>query len=316
MPAVSVIIPTFNHESFVLETLSSVFAQTFSDYEVILVNDGSPDDTARILAPLAAAGRITYIEQPNSGQARARNRGLAVARGDYVALLDDDDLWPPDKLAWQVGALESQRDATVVAGGIVCIGTGGERLKTQHRQPVGVFSFDALFRGCPIISPGQTLIRASALREAGGMDARFWGADDYDLWFRMARLGRIIGTARPSLFYRIHGANASADTSRLLLNALLVVREHLKRAPAQLRGARRREANKFLYEWAGRRTLCRTLINLASGNLRPAARSFPAIARLFEQAFTDPDLFRWLFGDLLRPWLWRAGCLCGLPSDA
>src|ERR1700719_2929443 len=105
MPAVSVIIPTYNHRDFVLDAIESVFAQTFTDYEVIVVNDGSPDDTASVLAPLASAGRIRYLEQANAGQGAARNRGIAQARGEFIALLDDDDRWPADKLEWQVGEL-------------------------------------------------------------------------------------------------------------------------------------------------------------------------------------------------------------------
>src|SRR5271170_3450676 len=100
--AVSVVIPTYNHRDFVVEALESVFAQTFTDYEVIVVNDGSPDDTAAVLRPYIESGRIRYIEQENRGQAGARNRGLAEARGEFVAYLDDDDLWLRDKLAWQV----------------------------------------------------------------------------------------------------------------------------------------------------------------------------------------------------------------------
>ena len=97
MATVSVIIPTYNHVDYVAETLETVFAQTFGDYEVIVVNDGSPDGTAEVLRPSREAGRIRYIEQANAGQAAARNRGLAEARGEFIAFLDDDDLWPPDK---------------------------------------------------------------------------------------------------------------------------------------------------------------------------------------------------------------------------
>src|SRR3954470_24757434 len=99
-PAVSVVIPTYRHRDYVLRTLDSVFAQTYRDFEVIVVNDGSPDDTNRRIRPLVSAGRIRYIEQANAGQAAARNTGIAHARGRYIALLDDDDLWPADKLAW------------------------------------------------------------------------------------------------------------------------------------------------------------------------------------------------------------------------
>jgi glycosyltransferase involved in cell wall biosynthesis len=103
-PTVSVVIPTYNQPALLLETLATVFAQTFTDYEVIIINDGSTDDTAAQLEPLQQlhSPRLRVITQPNAGIGAARNRGLDEARGKYVALLDHDDLWMPEKLAVQV----------------------------------------------------------------------------------------------------------------------------------------------------------------------------------------------------------------------
>jgi len=116
MPRVTVIIPVYGHRDHVLAALESVFSQTFKDFEVIVVNDGSPDDSAELLRPLASAGKIRYIEQENRGQAAARNRGLSEATGEFVALLDDDDQWPADKLEWQVAYLDASPDVGVVGG--------------------------------------------------------------------------------------------------------------------------------------------------------------------------------------------------------
>ena len=113
---ISVVIPTYNHGPLLLDTLASVFAQTHQDYEVIVVNDGSPDDTAELLRPLVETRRVIYLEQENAGQAAARNRGLQAARGDYIAFLDDDDLWPADKLAWQVRVLDENPESVLVYG--------------------------------------------------------------------------------------------------------------------------------------------------------------------------------------------------------
>ncbi|MBA2437335.1 MAG: glycosyltransferase family 2 protein, partial [Acidimicrobiia bacterium] len=113
---ISVVVPTYNHRDFVLQALESAFAQTFTDIEVIVVNDGSGDDTEALLRPLVQAGRIAYLEQENQGQAAARNRGWQAARGKYVAFLDDDDLWPPGKLEWQARVLEEQPQTVLVYG--------------------------------------------------------------------------------------------------------------------------------------------------------------------------------------------------------
>src|SRR5438552_9364698 len=113
MPTVSVIIPVYNTALYVKETLESVFGQTYTDYEVIVVNDGSPDtaELEKVLAPYR--DRIVYLEQDNEGVASARNTAILAAQGRYVALLDSDDLWLPDYLRVQIGILE--RDPTIDA---------------------------------------------------------------------------------------------------------------------------------------------------------------------------------------------------------
>src|SRR5438128_5360345 len=121
-PRVSVVIPTYRRQDMIINTLESVFLQTFQDFEVIVVNDGSPDETAQLLAPLAASGRIRYLEKCNQGQAAARNRGLAEATGEFISFLDDDDLWPADKLEWQVSYLERNPSIAAVGGGFEWIG--------------------------------------------------------------------------------------------------------------------------------------------------------------------------------------------------
>jgi glycosyltransferase involved in cell wall biosynthesis len=113
-PKVSVVIPTYGHRNYILDALTSVFEQSYTDREVIVVNDGSPRDTGSLLAPLVGTGRIRDIEQPNRGLAAARNPGLEAARGEYIALLDDDDIWPTDKLQWQVAELDAHREAVAV----------------------------------------------------------------------------------------------------------------------------------------------------------------------------------------------------------
>src|SRR5579859_5659651 len=163
MPRVSVIIPTYNHRKYVLSTLQSVFDQSGEVLEVLVVNDGSPDDSARLLAPLAREGKIRYLEQRNHGQAAARNRGLFEARGEFVAFLDDDDLWPPGKLHWQREFLETHCDVGVVAGTAEFFDDAGPRHIFGRAQEI---TFESLFEGDPVASPGQTLIRTSIARAA------------------------------------------------------------------------------------------------------------------------------------------------------
>jgi glycosyltransferase involved in cell wall biosynthesis len=101
-PTVSVVICAYNAAPFIAETLDSLFAQTFSDFEVIIVNDGSTDETATVLQPYLS--RIIYYEQPNQGPAAARNAALRLARGEFISVLDSDDLWMPNYLEKMVGS--------------------------------------------------------------------------------------------------------------------------------------------------------------------------------------------------------------------
>lgn len=227
---VSVVIPTYKHADCVVETLNSVFAQTFTDYEVIVVNDGSPDQTAHVLAPLAEAGKIRYIEQPNAGQGAARNRGLSEARGEFIAFLDDDDLWPADKLQWQVDALRAETSAALVYGFMQTFGHPPIYAHPEADAPSGHVKRAFLGQGY-IRSPGQTLIRGDVLRRIGGFDANIWGCDDWDLLLRLADAGTFLYRHRVALNYRNHRANASRNVRRMHTNARKVLQKHVGRFP-------------------------------------------------------------------------------------
>ena len=234
MTTVSVIIPTYKHRDFVLATLDSVFAQTFTDYEVIVVNDGSPDDTSAVLRPLVESGRIRYIEQANAGQAAARNRGLEEAQGEFIALLDDDDLWPPDKLEWQIEALQSQPGVVLVYGAKTNLNENVDKDHVRHEYPCGAVEEAFLVQNW-ITSPGQTLIRKTALDQAGHFDPKIWGVDDWDLYIRLASAGEFCYIPRSSLYYRLHADNASKDIWRMYQNACLLARKHQNFGKLELR---------------------------------------------------------------------------------
>ena len=231
-PTVSVVIPTYGHRDFVLASIGSVFAQAFDGgVEVIVVNDGSPDDTADVLRPLADAGRIRYVEQPNAGQAAARNAGIGLATGEFVAMLDDDDLWPPGALAALAGALRATPDAVMAYGDVRRTDAAGVPTGDDPRRdyPPPGESYDAFRHQCWLVSPGQALVRADALRAVGGFDPAVWGSDDWDLYLRLARVGPFARVDRPTLLYRQHAANASRDVLRHAAGHLRVVRRHFRR---------------------------------------------------------------------------------------
>lgn len=231
-PTISVIIPTYKHAQYVATTIESVLNQTIRGTEIIVVNDGSPDNTDEVLQPYVSSGAIRYVRQPNAGQASARNRGIDLARGEYIALLDDDDLWPVDKLEWQVAALTA-RPEKVLAFGTVhpfsdspSLGSPTEPdLATTQFRPECPARRQFLHRNW-IVSPGQTLIRKSALARIGGFAPDIWGVDDYDLYIRLAAVGDFHFEPRQALFYRRHADNASRDLERMYANLQRVHRKH------------------------------------------------------------------------------------------
>jgi glycosyltransferase involved in cell wall biosynthesis len=298
MPCVSVVIPTFNHQNYVLATIESVLSQTFKDHQIIVVDDGSTDETANVLAPLIQTQTIVYYRQPNAGQAAARNQGLSAATGEFIAFLDDDDLWPVEKLSWQVDALRSNASAVAVGGSVEIIDRDA-RSVCAIPMARSTLSFISLFEGSPFWSPGQTLIRTSALASVGNLDVTVPSADDLDLWFKLARAGELLTDDRLALKYRLHPGNASRDLQRMHSNCTRVFNRHLDSITTSQRRHLQCTANRFLYDYIGRKSLRRCLADLRSMNLPRLAASLRVWGRFFPSAIGDRYVRSAMVKDLL-----------------
>ena len=298
MPSVSVIIPTYNHRDFIVATLNSVFAQTFTDYEIIVINDGSPDDTADVLKTLISGGCVRYIEQPNAGQAAARNRGLSEASGEFIAYLDDDDLWPADKLQWQVQRLRDESGLGMVAGAMQTLGDDTDPVTPEDTPPV-IAEFEQLFYGCPLTSPGQALIRADVLESLGGFDVSVWGADDYDLWFRLTRAARVELWQRVALYYRRHSLNASRNLPRMYHNSEVVLKRYSQFLPKHKRSSSSRNAARYLYEYAGKQIMLQAKSLTVRGHIKHALRTASVLRGLLVPMVLDPKLASRIGRDLI-----------------
>jgi len=201
-PHVSCIIPVFNGERYLAETLDSVFAQTHDDVEVIVADDGSTDRSAEI-----ARGRGTIVvQQPNAGHAAARNLGLSVASGAFVAFLDADDLWHPEKLARQLARFNERPELAVVFTHI-------ENFFSPDADPAARPDDDA-FRPIPGYTSVTMLARADAFAKVGGFDVELKHGNDRDLFCRAAELGVAIEMMPDVLVRRrLHAQNRSAALS-------------------------------------------------------------------------------------------------------
>jgi glycosyltransferase involved in cell wall biosynthesis len=181
-PLVSVVVPTFNRAGKVGQAIDSVLAQTYPHWELIVVDDGSRDDTPRLLA--AYGERIRRFRQENRGVSAARNRGLQAARGQFIALLDSDDTWLPGKLAAQVDFFRSHPDLMLCQTEETWI-RNGRRVnpKARHRKFAGMI-FERSLPLC-LISPSAVMLRRSLLDEVGLFDETLPACEDYDLWLRI-----------------------------------------------------------------------------------------------------------------------------------
>lgn len=187
MSKVSIIIPTYQRSQTIIPALESVFAQTISDYEVIVADDGSSDDTREVLAPYAE--RITYDYAENRGQSAARNRGAKLARGEYLAFLDSDDLWYPRKLELQVPLLEQQPNVGWVYCDMDYFGNtpADYRPRTFSKIPPqrGSILKSLLITGCPMHTP-TLLVRKSLFESLHGYNESMRVFEDHDLYYRLA----------------------------------------------------------------------------------------------------------------------------------
>ena len=303
MPRVSVIIPAYHHAAFIGEAIDSVLAQTYRDFEIVVVNDGSPDETEEVLRPYIESGKIRYLWQANQGAAAARNRGVEVAEGELLAFLDDDDQWLPDKLEWQVACLE-ESDALMVAGTSLLQGASNKPRWRSRSQAYDVLTLADFFKGNPVGSPGQALIRKADLVRAGGFDVAIWGADDLDLWMRLSQRGEIRRYRRPCLLYRQHHSNASMDFRRMGVNTLKVISKHIESPSIRNRRRHQVHAYRFLFRYTGRKLLWEAARCWRDGRRDDGINALWEVFRIFKAAIIrDPKLaFSFAHAAIKTPW--------------
>lgn len=182
VPLVSVIIPTFNRAGLLARAIDSVLSQTFASLELIVVDDGSTDATDALLARYGA--RLTVVRQPNRGVSAARNSGVARARGEWIALLDSDDEWLPDKLDRQVAYCAQHPETVICQTEELWIRNGVRVNPKQRHAKVGGMIFEQCLPLC-LVSPSAVMLRRSLLTAVGGFDERLPACEDYDLWLRL-----------------------------------------------------------------------------------------------------------------------------------
>ena len=211
-PAISVILPVYNAEAYVREAVESILAQSFTDFELILINDGSTDGSGAILRELATHdARIILIEQPNDGAASARNKGLEMARADLIALMDADDVAMPERFALQHARMVQEPELAVLGSFIRIMDKAGNIIRLADEYSLTPKEIARWIEyECPVAHPA-VMMRRDAVLKAGGYRKAFSSyAEDYDLLLRMSDSDYAIANLpQPLLNYRVHGANVS-----------------------------------------------------------------------------------------------------------
>lgn len=223
-PRVSVVIPAFNAATFIEQTLATAQRQTLTTLEIIVVDDGSSDGTAAVVGRAAAVdSRVRLITQPNRGLSAARNRGIAEARGDFIAFLDHDDLWQPDKLALQVAVLDRDDEIAVASCYSAIIDQDHRCVGWRYGGDANGHVYQQMLQWDMVSGGSVATIRRTALAAVGEFDETLHVREDWDMWIRLARRFPFATVPRTLVGYTRRPSNASRDYDRMLQEGTTVL---------------------------------------------------------------------------------------------
>ncbi len=221
-PLVSVIIATYNRARIISQAIESVLGQTFGDYEIIVVDDGGNDGTEDLLRN-RFTGKLVYIrKEKNEGLSAARNTGIETARGRFIALLDDDDCWLPEKLELQIGLIEKKPSLGLVYCNSLKVNEHDKVLGELRGTKRGNIFNDLLSSNC-LGPPSGVLLAKAVFKRSGYFDESLTALEDWDLWIRVAQLYEIDFVDRPLVRYRMHSGNMSSDIMNMQRSTFAVL---------------------------------------------------------------------------------------------
>jgi glycosyltransferase involved in cell wall biosynthesis len=250
-PSVSVVIPTYNYAQFLSIAIDSALAQTCVPLEVIVVDDGSTDETPRVLERYR--GQIQVIRKSNGGLAAARNSGVAASRGQWIAFLDSDDCWLPEKLDRQLARAALDSNVGLVHCGALEVDSEGQVVRERLDGLEGAVAAEMLlFRRTVVLLAGSTMIvRRNVFDEVGGFDEHLRHSEDWDFCYRVA-LGHKIAFVKQALVrYRLHATNMHKNVAAMEAAMMSAYQKAFSNAPPELRRLRRRAYGRLHTVLAG-----------------------------------------------------------------
>jgi glycosyltransferase involved in cell wall biosynthesis len=240
MPLISVVVPVYNGEKTIRETIESVLNQTFKDLELIIINDGSKDATLEIVSEIQDP-RIQVFSYPNAGLSASRNRGISQATGEYISFIDADDLWTPDKLENQLKALQSNPQAALAYSWTNFIDEAGNFLRRGGYISVTSNPLATLLLVNFVENGSNPLIRTHVFKEVGGFDELLRSAEDLDMWLRLAVRYDFVAVPKPQVLYRM-SANSMSSNKNIVTHEKSIVQvleRAFNQAPASVQHLKR-----------------------------------------------------------------------------
>ena len=225
-PLVSIIMPAYNAEKYILESIDSVIAQTYKSWELIVVDDGSVDSTSVVVRNFKDR-RVKLIEQINSGVSKARNSGIENAKGEYITFLDSDDLWEKYKLEVQVSYMLNNPSVILSYTDYVSFINDGERVKNKQLYPFKIKSLKDRILVFNFIATLTVMVKSKILKDVGGFDIDLFGPEDWDLWIKISKMGGIGHIEKKLSLYREHEGGISKNKKRQLEEEYKILLRHV-----------------------------------------------------------------------------------------
>jgi glycosyltransferase involved in cell wall biosynthesis len=245
-PLVSIVIATYNMARFLPLAVRSALDQSYGNIEVLVIDDGSQDNTGAVMAPFRSDHRVKYVTQQNRGQAAAKNCGVRKAQGKYIAFLDADDLWIPDKLEQQMPLFRGSPTVGVVYSRLAYIDEAGRDLRIADNELFrGHVSGPMLIRN--FIGFGTSIVKKECFDSLGYFDESIGMGIDYDLWLRLSTQYEFDYVDRPLLRYRVWSGQMSNNCKKRYVNGIAIMQRFLKRFPDVVDKNTEREAWAHTY---------------------------------------------------------------------
>ncbi|MGB3693669.1 MAG: glycosyltransferase [Spirulinaceae cyanobacterium] len=244
MPTISVIIPAYNAEKTIQLTINSVLQQTWSDFEILVIDDGSNDSTLDKIATIADK-RIKVLSQQNRGVSASRNLGISLAKGEYIAFLDADDLWQPNKLKEQLEALKNNPQAAVAYSWTDYIDESGSFLHPGEHKTLNGNVYQEILVHNFVENGSNPLIKKAALQEVGNFDECLAYGEDWELWTRLAAKYNFVVLPCTHILYRMGSNSASSNLVKMEKQGLEVIEKMFCNAPSSFGYLKRQSISNF-----------------------------------------------------------------------